>query len=106
MGAYVVMLHEEGPDASVTLRERIEKRFPGSERYKFSDHVYLVTGPLLVSEVLEKLGIDDDEDLYAAVLPLKGSYSGRSWVELWDWMKATDQARCLKARSSNRIPKF
>lgn len=46
-----------------------------------------------MSEVLEKLRIDDDEDLYAAVLSLNGSYSGRSWVELWDWMKATDQAR-------------
>ena len=93
MSAFVVMLHEDEPDAAVVLRERIEEQFPGSEHFKFSDHIYLVTGVRLVSDVLQKLGLDDDVNLYAAVLSLNGSYSGRSWSRLWDWMKTTDQAR-------------
>ena len=44
-----------------------------------------------MSDVLDRLGLDDNDDLYAAVLSLNGSYSGRSWVKLWDWMKTADQ---------------
>ena len=44
MGAFVILLHEEEPE-STELRKRIEDRFPGSDHYKFAEHLYLVTGP-------------------------------------------------------------
>ena len=44
MGAFVILLHEEEPE-STELRKRIEDRFPGSDHYKFAEHLHLVTGP-------------------------------------------------------------
>ena len=46
-----------------------------------------------MTDVMEALEMDDDESLYAAILRLNGSYSGRSWTKLWDWMKAAEEAR-------------
>lgn len=90
---FVVLLHEDEPEASDKIRRLIEKHFPGSAHYKFSNCVYLVTGPRLVSEVTDALGFDDDESLYGAVLRLNGSHSGRSWVKMWDWLRASEAAR-------------
>ena len=93
MGAFVVMLHDDEPESNAKLRAGIEEKFSGSEHFKFSDHVYLVTGPRLVTDVLSTLGFDDDENLYAAVFRLNGSFSGRSWTKLWDWMKSAEDSR-------------
>ena len=93
MGAFAVLLHEEEQEANATLRDRIEEQFPGAANYKFNDNVYLIHGPKLVDEVMERLGIDDDESLYAAVLRLNGSYSGRSWRNMWDWFRAAEESR-------------
>ena len=71
MGAFAVLLHEDEPEASKALRSRIKEVFPDSEHYEFSEYVYLVSGPRLTTEVKEKLGLDDDENLYAAILRLK-----------------------------------
>ncbi len=91
MSAFLVLLHENEPEANGKLRQQIEKKYPGSSHYKFSDHVYLVTGPRLVNEVQEALGFDEDEKLYGAILRLNGSFSGRSWTKMWDWLKSTEQ---------------
>ena len=91
MSAFAVILHEDELESSVKLRERIEEHYPGSEHYKFSDHVYLVTGPRLTTDVTEALGFNQDDDLYAAVLSLNGSFSGRSWVKLWEWLKSAER---------------
>ena len=90
---FVVLLHEDEPESGNKLRRRIEEHFPGSAHYKFSDFVYLVTGPRLVTEVKEKLRFNEDEDLYGAVLRINGSHSGRSWVSLWDWLRAAEEGR-------------
>ena len=94
MSAFVIMLHDDDT-SNDELRSSIEKTYPGSSHYKFSDFVYLVTGPRLVSDITHDLGFDDDgnEKLYAAILRLNGSYSGRSWIKLWDWLQAAEQAR-------------
>lgn len=91
MSAFVVLLHDDEPESSAKLRGRIKEKFPESEHFEFSDHAYLVTGPRLVTDVLDQLGFDDDEKLFAAVLRLNGSYSGRSWNKLWDWMRSTEK---------------
>ena len=93
MSAFAVILHEDEPESSAKIRAHIEEHYPGSNHYKFSDFVYFVTGPRLVSDVLDTLGFDDDDDLYGAVLRLNGSFSGRSWTKLWDWMKAAEEVR-------------
>ena len=93
MGIFAVYLHEEESESSATLRERIKDKYPKPEHYELTEHLYLVTGANLVSEVMEALGMDDNENLYAAVLRLNGSYSGRSWRAMWDWFKAAEESR-------------
>jgi len=93
MSAFVIVLHDDEPEASATLRTRIEEKYPKTEHYKLSEFTYLVTGPRLVSEVAESLGMDDDDKLFAAVLRLNGSFSGRSWANLWDWLRAAEGNR-------------
>ena len=92
MSAFVVLLHDDEGESTDRLRSKIKEKFPGSEHFEFSEHTYLVTGPRLVTDVLDTLGLDDDETLYAAVLRLNGSYSGRSWLKLWDWMQSTEDS--------------
>lgn len=94
MSAFVVLLHDDEQESNEKLRASIKQKFPGSEHFEFSDHAYLVTGPRLVTDVLDELGLDDDETLFAAVLRLNGSYSGRSWLKLWDWIQSTERVRC------------
>ena len=95
---FVVLLHEDEPESSNKLQQRIEEHFPGSDHYKFSDLVYLVTGPRLVTEVKEKLGFNEDRELYGAVLRLNGSFSGRSWMTMWDWLRAAEEGRWAELR--------
>ena len=92
MGTFAVLLHGEEA-SSANVRIRLEGVFPESDYYKFSDHVYLVTGALLTSDVMEKLKITEDEDAYAAVLSLNGSFAGRSWSKLWEWLREADARR-------------
>ena len=67
--------------------------FPESDYYKFSEHVYLVTGAPLTTDVAEKLEITEDEQAFAAILSLNGSYSGRSWSKLWEFLRQADARR-------------
>ena len=90
---FVVLLHDDEPEASEKLQRLIEENFPGSDHYKFSDFVYLVTGARLVTEVKEKLNFNEDDNLYGAILRLNGSHAGRSWVALWDWLRAAEERR-------------
>lgn len=92
MSAFAIILHEDEPESNDKVRARIAEKYPGSEHFEFSPFTYLVTGPRLVSEVVDTLGLqDDDEVVYGAVLRLNGSFSGRSWTKLWDWLRAADQ---------------
>lgn len=92
MGTFAVLLHEE-TESSANVGKRLEGVFPESDYYKFSDHVYLVTGVHQTSDVMEKLEITEDENAYAAVLSLNGSFAGRSWSNLWGWLREADARR-------------
>ena len=100
MGTFAVLLHEDELARSAELRDRIENRYPGSGRspgsghYKLSDHVYLVSGPRLISEVNDALGFGDDQELCAAIFRLNDSFSGRSYTSLWNWLRGGFR-RCL-----------
>ncbi len=37
--------------------------------------------------------MDASDELYAAVFRLNGSYSGNSWVKLWEWLKAAEETK-------------
>ena len=92
MSAFAILLHDDEPESNARLIERLEDQYPGGKRFKFSDGIYIVTGPRLVSDVSEGLGmVGPDADAYGVVLRLNGSFSGRSSVRLWDWLKAADQ---------------
>ena len=88
MSAFVIFLHEDEPETNAKLRGRIEDRYPGAGHYKVSEHVYLVTGQRLVSDVGETLGLSDEDELYAAILRLNDSFCGRSHTKLWGWLRA------------------
>lgn len=91
MSTFVILLHDDEPDPSAKLRVDIEHCFAGSKHYKFSDSAYLVTGARSASDVSRAMGFDDAPSLHAAVLELTGSFSGRSWMNLWEWLKAADK---------------
>ena len=94
MSAFAVILHDDEPESNEKIRARIEVEYPGSEHFKFSPLTYFVTGPRLVTEVVDTLGLQNDDDVvFGAVLRLNGSFSGRSWTKLWDWLRAADQSR-------------
>ena len=94
MSAFAIILHEDEPEANEKVRNRIEEVYPDSKHFAFSPLAYLVTGPRLVDDVINDLGLHDDDDIvYGAVLRLNGSFSGRSWERLWDWLRAADQAQ-------------
>lgn len=92
MGTFAVLLHEE-QEESAAVRERLENVFAESDRYKFSDHVYLVIGPPLADDVMEQLEIPQNEGSFAAILSLNGSFAGRSWSKLWEWLREADTKR-------------
>ena len=93
MSAFVVILHDDEPDANKVLRERIKEGFPGDQHYEFSDTVHLITGVRLIEQIASKLGFEDEDDDEAlgVVLRLNGSYQGRSYSKLWDWMRAANE---------------
>ena len=91
MSAFVVLLHDDEPESNAKLRAGIEERFAGWMHYKFSDHAYLVTGVSSMSDVSSALGFDDDESLHAAVLQLSCSFGGRSWMNLWEWVRMAEK---------------
>lgn len=86
MSAFAILLHDDPTAAEI--RAKIKDTYPDPDRYEFSEHVYLITGPKLATEITAALGLDDNPELNAAILRLNGSYSGRSWLKLWDWMQA------------------
>lgn len=94
MSGFVILLHtDEQKESNDEIRKRIKAEYPGSEHFEFSEFTYLVTGPRLTSDVREALGINEENSLSAAILRLNGSYSGRSWVRLWEWMRAAEATK-------------
>ncbi|MDE0669023.1 MAG: hypothetical protein OXI48_08360 [bacterium] len=93
MGTFAVLLHEDERESNDMIRERIETRYPKDEHYKFAENLYLVTGPRLANEVVEALGMTENDSLAAVVLRLNGSFTGRSWTSFWDWMRAANEPR-------------
>lgn len=91
MIAFVVLLHPDEPDSVKELKAAIDEQFPGKQHFKFSKHAYLITGADFTSDITEKIGMDSSDELYGAVFRLNGSYSGNSWVKLWEWLKAAEE---------------
>ena len=91
VSAFAVLLHDDETESKEELTRRIEEAYPGDKHFKFSDGVYIVTGPRLVDDVAKTLGLHDEADRFGVVLRLNGSFSGRSWTNLWDWLRAADQ---------------
>ena len=94
MSAFLVLLHDD--DDNEVIRERISSSYPESDHFRFSDSVFFVTGPRLVDDVANEIGLMDDENpRRGVVVRLNGSHSGRSWKTLWDWLRAADAERAL-----------
>lgn len=93
MGTFAVLLHEQEEESSARIRKRLVDAFAKSDYFEFSEHVYLVTGAPLTTDVADKLEITEDEQAFAAILSLNGSYSGRSWSKLWEFLRQADARR-------------
>ena len=95
MGSFLVLLHENPPqpDDNEDILAKIEEEFPEPDSYKFSDQVILISGPRLTTEVAKRLGFDDHDQRVGAILSLNGSFGGRSYAALWEWLRTADQPR-------------
>ena len=92
MGTFAVILQETDPEKAATIRERITTRYPDGKHFRISDEIFLVSGPVLSQDIADALGVEDDPEMLLIVLRLNGSFSGRSWSTLWEWLRAADRA--------------
>ena len=91
MGTFAVILQDTDPEQLATTREQIMENYPSPGHFEISDEVILVSGSFLSSHITKTLGIDDNPEMRLIVLSLNGSFSGRSWAHLWEWLRAADQ---------------
>ena len=92
MGSFVVLLHEDADD-NEAIREKIEEAYPPPQSYEFSDEVIFISGPTLTNEITKELGFDEDEGRAGAIVSLNGSFGGRSYNALWEWLRTVGQPR-------------
>lgn len=92
MSAFAVILNK--PDAQVVAR--LKEVYPYPDHLELSPDAYLVSGNLPIEDVAAKLGFkgeDAIEDAVGVVLSLSGTYGGRTFRSVWDWLaRAGEQA--------------
>lgn len=90
MSSFAIVLHDDDEESHARIQPLIEEHFGGDKHFRISENTYVVTGVRLVEEVAAKLGLNDEEGITGAVLRLNGSFGGRSYTTLWDWLRAAD----------------
>ena len=92
MSAFAVILNE--PNEQVIAR--LKEVYPDPDHLELSPTAYLVSGNLLIEDVAAKLGFKGEDAIEGAVgvvLRLNGTYGGRSFRSVWDWLaRAGEQA--------------
>lgn len=85
MSMFAVILNEPNE----TVVSRIEETYPEPNHLQISPTAFLVSGDLLVEDVTSRLGFSGDaavEGAVGVVLRLNGTYGGRTYRTVWDWL--------------------
>ena len=73
--------------AQSSVIERIERTYPEPVHLKLASNVYLLTGDFLIDHLMDALGFKGEAaDAVGLVMRLNGTYSGRTYQSVWDWM--------------------
>ena len=91
MGTYAVYLKAETPESINRAVDLLEENYSERQRYRVAEDFFLISGPYMSGEITKALVLDEDPDLNLVVLRLNGSFSGRSWPSLWEWLKSADR---------------
>ena len=86
MALFAVMFHDHDPEAI----ERLKAAYPAPDHLELQTGVYLINGDLLIEDILKRLGIDRSEGQSALVFRLNGTYGGKTYRSVWDWLARTE----------------
>ena len=81
MSIFAVIIHD--PDAGVG--SQLEQAYPEREQIQLAPNIYLVSGDLLITDIVERIGLKE-EPSGGVVFRLNGTYSGRTYPRVWDWL--------------------
>ena len=86
MSAFAVILNN--PEEAETIGARIEREYPEPNHLSVSPTAWLISGDLLIQEIVEKLGLrtEAESPVLGVVLRLNGTYAGYNEQSVWDWL--------------------
>ena len=90
MSTFAVILNEPNDEVVARLKEA----YPEPDHLELNRNVYLLSGDLLIENVIERLGFkgeDAIDDAVGIVLRLNGTYSGRNYRSVWDWLARAEE---------------
>ena len=86
MALFAVMFHDHDPEAI----EQLKAAYPAPDHLELQTGVYLINGDLLIEDILKRLDIDRPEGQAALVFRLNGTYGGKTYRSVWDWLARTE----------------
>ena len=86
MALFAVMFHDHDPEAI----ERLKEAYPAPDHIELQPDVYLINGDLLIEDILKRLRIDRPDGRGALVFRLNGTYGGKTYRSVWDWLARTE----------------
>ena len=94
MSTFAVILNE--PNEQVVAR--LKETYPEPDHLENSPTAYLVVGDLLVDALTTRLGFSDDDAIEGAVgvvFRLSGTYGGRTYRSIWDWLARAEEKQLI-----------
>ena len=91
MAVFVVLL--KAPNQAV--RNRIKTEFSDEDRLEFSPMTFFVSSSKLAEEVAQTVGLKGEDRIQTAsgaVFRLSSAYSGYTSRNLWEWLRAHEDA--------------
>ena len=89
MATFAVILNEPNEDVVARIRDA----YPQPNHYEFSATVYLVAGDLLVDDIIDTVGIGEDNGAAGFVVRLNHGYGGWTNRSIWDWFARAEEAK-------------
>ena len=103
MSTFAVILNEPNDEVVARLKEA----YPEPDHLELNRTVYLLAGDLLIENVIERLGFKGEnaiDDAVGIVLRLNGTYSGRNYRSVWDWLARAEEKVWRASSRSGRAP--
>ena len=103
MSTFAVILNEPNDEVVARLKEA----YPEPDHLELNSNVYLLSGNLLIENVIQRLGFKGEnaiDDAVGIVLRLNGTYSGRNYRSVWDWLARAEEKVWSASSRSGRTP--